>query len=184
MRFSIVLVLLALFAPIFAVPVPSGRGAGKGGNNGQSGSGVKVKKATPPPAAAPGPKTPANPGDLVKVHGKDYIEGAHTTQTRTHPAIVVHHEPDTHHVHVAVLSHNHPGNPPTISSHALGMTGDETLINLGKPKVVHQNNLKPLGPPAPGKVGLPEKLDPHQLTQLHQELGECINERMQAAQNG
>lgn len=48
------------------------------------------------------------------------------------------------------------------------------------PNVVHQDNVKAIGPPPPGRVGLPEKLDNHQLAQLHQELGECINERMQA----
>jgi hypothetical protein len=149
MRFSIVLVLFAIVAPILA-------------------------------AKAAKPKVAAHPGDLVVVeaqhfHGGDI--GKTGTSDKPHPAIVVHHDPNTHNVHVVPIAHGHPVGVPTMPAHELGISAAPgSLVSLAPPRVIHQDNInKALGPPPKGRVGLPEKLDEVQFNRLNDEIGECIH---------
>jgi hypothetical protein len=164
MRFSIALILFTLFAPILAAPVPGGGGV-KGKGAAGSGSGGDKKSIVPAPAAvAKAAPATANPKDFVIVKPAHYIggdSGKGDTQDKPRPAIVVHHDPATHELHVVPLGSEHPAGVPTIPADALGIPAAAgSLVSLGPPKVIHLDNVKQ------GKSSLTDD----QFDQLHSHL--------------
>ncbi|KAF5327321.1 hypothetical protein D9619_004264 [Psilocybe cf. subviscida] len=143
MRFSLLLVICAALSPILAAPMP---GKDKVGGR-KPGTNVKEKKAHE--------LAPAHPGDIVLAKSKDFIgedPGAGSSKRKDHPVIVVHHNPESHILHVAPIGHSHPGGVPTMSGKDLGIpetpgkTAKPSLVGLGPPKMIYQKDVKALDP--------------------------------------
>ncbi|PPQ85356.1 hypothetical protein CVT25_000647 [Psilocybe cyanescens] len=157
MRFSLLLATCALASTVLAVPVI------KPGTN---------KK----PKDESKPKTPAEPGDVVLVNSHDFVDGkinGHgSSERKTHPAIVVHHD-ENHIVHVAPIGHAHPGGVPTMPAADYNIPGTKAgpgLIGLGPPKQIHQDDVKPLGEPRHGNPEIPKKLTADQFNHLQEQI--------------
>jgi len=122
------------------------------------------------------PKVDANPGDVVLVKSEHFLGGdvgAGSSKRRIHPAVVVQHDPDTHIVHVAPIGHEHPGGVPTMLSHEIGIPPTDhrpSLVGLGTPKMIHQDNLKPLGKARDGSVEMPKKISAEHFDHLTEQL--------------
>lgn len=164
MRFSLFLIACTLLSSAVALP-----GRKPGTNDGNSKGKDKGKEK----AAAP----PAQPGDLVLVNSHDFqdskINGHGSSERRTHPAVVVHHDEENHIVHVAPIGHEHPGNVPTIPAAPLGIPDNNGVghIVVGPPKQIPHDKVKPLGEPRKGSAPLPARLEADHFNTLQEHIG-------------
>ncbi|KAF5318866.1 hypothetical protein D9619_010892 [Psilocybe cf. subviscida] len=86
-------------------------------------------------------------GDIMKAKPKHFIprpEGS--GNVGQHPVIVLTCPDAQGYVLVAPMSHNHPEGTPTTSASRYGLPVDpikgESQVNIGHPKVIHQDNLR------------------------------------------
>ncbi|KJA26838.1 hypothetical protein HYPSUDRAFT_63609 [Hypholoma sublateritium FD-334 SS-4] len=94
-----------------------------------------------------------NEGDIMKAKPKHFIprpEGA--GNVGQHPVIILTSPDPNGYVLVAPMSHNHPDGTPTRRASRYGLPVDpvkgESQVNVGHPKVIHQDNLRPNKPHA------------------------------------
>ncbi|PPQ75974.1 hypothetical protein CVT26_006094 [Gymnopilus dilepis] len=90
-------------------------------------------------------------GDIMKAKPKHFIPRPESVgSVGQHPVIVLTRPDAQGFVLVAPMSHNHPEGTPTRSASRYGLPVDpikgESRVNVGQPKVVHQDNLRPNKP--------------------------------------
>jgi len=92
-------------------------------------------------------------GDIMKAKPKHFIprpEGSGSVGQ--HPVIVLSYPDSQGYVLVAPMSHCHPEGTPTRSASRYGLPVDpvkgESRVNIGQPKVIHCENLRPNKPHA------------------------------------
>ncbi|KAH9477501.1 hypothetical protein JR316_0009718, partial [Psilocybe cubensis] len=86
-------------------------------------------------------------GDIMKAKPKHFIPRPESVgSVGQHPVIVLTRPDSQGFVLVAPMSHNHPEGTPTRSASRYGLPVDpikgESRVNVGQPKVVHQDNLR------------------------------------------
>jgi len=91
-------------------------------------------------------------GDILKAKPKHFIprqEGV--GNVGQHPVIALTPPNAAGYVLVALMSHCHPEGTPTRRASAYGLPIDpvkgESLVSVGQPQLIHQNDLKPNNPP-------------------------------------